>query len=363
MKLIIIDRDGTIIKEPPDKQIDSLEKLEFVPGVISGLKSLSKAGFNLIMVTNQDGLGSDDYPKKSFQMVQDKIISLLSGEGIKFADVFICEHKPQDNCKCRKPKTGLVDDYIANIKYDSDHSFVIGDRITDIEFGKNLGFRTALLGSDGSSDPDFNSRQFTDICRWIIDTSRTSRIKKVTNETSIEIELVLDGKGDHNISTGIRFFDHMLEQVSKHSGITINIKADGDTDIDEHHTVEDTGLALGEALSFAIGDKRGIDRYGFALPMDEASSEVLLDLSGRSHLKFIGKFERQMVGELPTELVEDFFKAFSDSLNCTLHINVDGRNDHHKIESIFKAFGRVLRDAVKINIDEIDRIPSTKGTL
>ena len=363
MKLIIIDRDGTIIKEPPDKQIDTLEKLEFVSGVISGLKLLNSAGYSLIMVTNQDGLGTDKYPQKGYQLVQDKILSILAGEGIEFDDVFICPHKPEDNCKCRKPNTGLVDDYLTRIKPDPKNSFIIGDRASDIEFGKNLGFRTALLGTNDSSDSDFDSGHFSDICRWIIDTSRTSRIKKITNETSIEIELVLDGNGNHNISTGIRFFDHMLEQVSKHSGITMNIKADGDTDIDEHQTVEDTGLALGKALSIAIGDKKGIDRYGFALPMDEASSEVLIDLSGRSHLIFIGKFEREMVGELPTELVEDFFKAFSDTLNCTLHIKVTGRNDHHKIESIFKAFGRVLRDAVKINIDEIDRIPSTKGTL
>ena len=363
MKLIILDRDGTIIKEPPDKQIDSLEILEFVPGVISGLKSLTSAGYTLLMVSNQDGLGSGEYPEKSFQSVQDKILSLLAGEGIEFDEVLICPHKPADNCDCRKPNTGLVDEYLTKTKPNSERSFVIGDRDSDIKFGKNLSFRTALLGSENSTDPDFSSDNFSDICDWILDSSRSSRIKRVTEETSIEIELVLDGKGKHNISTGIRFLDHMLEQVSKHSGITVNIKVSGDTDIDEHHTVEDTGLAFGEAISVAIGDKRGIERFAFAAPMDESSSEVLLDLSGRSHLKFEGQFEREMVGELPTELVEDFFKAFSDTLNCTLHIKVDGRNDHHKIESIFKAVGRVLKDAVKINIDEINRVPSTKGIL
>ena len=363
MKLVILDRDGTIIKEPPDKQIDSLEKLEFVPGVISGMNLLYSAGYTLIIASNQDGLGSDGYPEKSYQIVQDKLLSLLEGEGIEFDEVFVCPHKPEDNCKCRKPKTGLVDTYIGNIKPDIDNSFVIGDRASDIEFGKALGFRTALLGSDKSSNPDFNSEYFPDICRWILDTSRSSVVSRKTEETSIEIELCLDGKGNNKISTGIRYFDHMLEQVSKHSGISLNIKAEGDTDIDEHHTVEDTGLALGEALSKAIGDKRGIERFAFAVPMDEASADVLLDLSGRSHLEFDGHFEREMVGELPTELVEDFFKALSDTLNCTLHIKVTGRNDHHKIESIFKAVGRVLKDAVKINIIEIDRIPSTKGTL
>lgn len=363
MNLIILDRDGTIIKEPPDKQIDSLEKLEFIPGVISGLNLLSRAGYSLLLVSNQDGLGNDDYPAKSFQKVQDKLLSLLSGEGISFKEVFVCPHLPEDNCECRKPKTGLVDNYIARLKPDLNRSFVIGDRSSDVQFGKALGLKTALLGSEDSIFPDFSSDYFSDICDWILDSSRSSHVKRVTQETSIDIELVLDGKGKHNISTGILFFDHMLEQLSKHSGISINIKASGDTDLDEHHTVEDTGLALGEALSIAIGDKRGIERFGFAVPMDEASSEVLLDLSGRSRLEFVGTFKREMVGELPTELVEDFFKAFSDTLKCTLHIRVDGRNDHHKIESIFKAVGRVLKDSVRINIDEINRIPSTKGIL
>jgi len=318
MNLIILDRDGTIIKEPLDKQIDSLEKLEFVPGIISGLKSLRSAGYTLLMVSNQDGLGSDDYPEKSFQTVQDKILSHLAGEGIEFDEVFICPHIQNDNCECRKPNTGLVDAYLTKLKPNLDRSFIIGDRVSDIEFGKNLGFRTALLGSEDSTNPDFSSDLFSNICDWILDSSRSSRVNRVTDETSIEIELVLDGKGKHNISTGIRFFDHMLEQVSKHSGITINIKASGDIDIDEHHTVEDTGLALGEALSRAIGDKKGINRYGFALPMDEASSEVLLDLSGRNHLKFIGEFEREMVGEFPTELGSGYLFASKFSISIIL---------------------------------------------
>jgi len=363
MKLVLVDRDGTIIKEPPDKQIDSLEKLEFVPGVISGLNLLSRSGYSLVLVSNQDGLGTESNPTEDYEKVQEKIISLLSGEGISFDEVFVCPHLPEDNCECRKPKTGLVDNYIARLKPDLNRSFIIGDRSSDVQFGKALGFKTALLGLDDSCDPDFSSENFSDICRWILDRSRSSQVRRVTDETSIEIEIILDGKGNNNISTRIRFFDHMLEQLSKHSGISIKINAEGDTDIDEHHTVEDTGLALGEAISKAIGDKRGIERYGFALPMDEASSEVLLDLSGRSHLEFVGTFKREMVGELPTELVEDFFKAFSDALSCTLHIKADGRNDHHKAESIFKAVARVLRDAVKINTEEIDRIPSTKGTL
>ena len=363
MKLVLVDRDGTIIKEPPDKQIDSLEKLEFVPGVISGLNLLSRAGYSLVLVSNQDGLGTESNPTEDYEKVQEKIISLLSGEGISFDEVFVCPHLPEDNCECRKPKTGLVDNYIARLKPDLNRSFIIGDRSSDVQFGNALGFKTALLGLDDSCDPDFSSEYFSVICRWILDRSRSSQVRRVTDETSIEIEIILDGKGDNNISTRIRFFDHMLEQLSKHSGISIKIKAEGDTDLDEHHTVEDTGLALGEALSIAIGDKRGIERFGFAVPMDEASSEVSLDLSGRSRLEFDGHFKREMVGELPTELVEDFFKAFSDTLKCTLHIRVDGRNDHHKIESIFKAVGRVLKDSVRTNIDEINRIPSTKGIL
>ena len=363
MKLVLVDRDGTLIKEPPDKQIDSLEKLEFVPGVISGLNLLSRAGYSLVLVSNQDGLGTELNPTEDYEKVQEKIISLLLGEGISFDEVFVCPHLLEDNCECRKPKTGLVDNYIVRLNPDLNRSFIIGDRSSDVQFGKALGFKTALLGLDDSCDPDFSSEYFSVICRWILDRSRSSQIRRVTDETSIEIEIIFDGKGNNDISTRIGFFDHMLEQLSKHSGISIKIKAEGDTDIDEHHTVEDTGLALGKAISKAIGDKRGIERYAFSVPMDEASSEVLLDLSGRSHLEFVGTFKREMVGELPTELVEDFFIAFSDALNCTLHIKVDGRNDHHKVESIFKAVARVLRDAVKINIEEIDRIPSTKGTL
>ena len=363
MKLVLIDRDGTLIVEPPDKQIDSLVKLEFIPGVISGLNLLTRARFTLVMVTNQDGLGTKSNPIKDYDRVQKKIITLFSGEGISFAEVFVCPHLPEEDCKCRKPKTGLVDDYIAKTNPDIDSSFVIGDRNSDVQFGKALGFKTALLGTDKSSDPDFLSENFIDICRYIVDLSRSALIERITNETTITLKVTLDGKGDNNISTGISFFDHMLEQLSKHSGISMNIKTAGDTQIDEHHSVEDTGLALGEAIAEALGDKSGIGRFSFSLPMDEASSEVLLDLSGRSFLKFDGEFKREKVGEFPTELVEDFFRAFSDTLNCTLHIKVQGRNEHHKIESLFKALGRALREAVKIDHEQIGAIPSTKGII
>lgn len=363
MKLVFIDRDGTLIVEPSDEQIDSLEKLEFVPGVISGLSLLTKAGFTLVMVTNQDGLGTKSNPIEDYDNVQKKIISLFSGEGISFDETFVCPHLPEEDCNCRKPKTGLVDDYLANAKPDINSSFVIGDRNSDVLFGKALDFKTALLGSDQSSEPDFLSEDFSDICRYIVDLSRSARIKRLTKETDINVKVTLDGKGIPTISTGIPFFDHMLEQLSKHSGISMNIKTVGDTQIDEHHSVEDTGLALGEAIAEALGDKSGIGRFSFSLPMDEASSEVLLDLSGRSFLKFDGEFKREKVGEFPTELVEDFFRAFSDTLNCTLHIKVQGRNDHHKIESIFKAMGRALRDAVKIDFEQIGTIPSTKGII
>ena len=363
MKLVLIDRDGTLIVEPPDQQIDSLEKLEFIPGVISGLNLLTRAGFTLVMVTNQDGLGTKSNPKEAYDKVQNKIISLFSGEGISFAEVFVCPHLPDEGCKCRKPGTGLVDDYVAETDPDIDSSFVIGDRSSDVIFGKSLGFKTALLGSDKSSEPDFLSENFIDICRYIVDLSRSAVIERITNETTISIKVTLDGKGENTISTGISFFDHMLEQLSKHSGISMNIKTAGDTQIDEHHSVEDTGLALGEAIAEALGDKSGIGRFSFSVPMDEASSEVLLDLSGRSFLKFDGNFDREKVGEFPTELVEDFFRAFSDTLSCTLHIKVQGRNEHHKIESIFKALGLALREAVRIDYEQIGVIPSTKGII
>ncbi len=363
MNLVLVDRDGTLIVEPPDKQIDTLEKLEFIPGVISGLNLLCRAGYTLVLVSNQDGLGTESNPTEVYEKVQVKIISLLSGEGISFDEVFVCPHLPEDNCGCRKPKTGLVDKYIARLKPDINRSFMIGDRSSDVLFGKALRFNTALLGNDKSSESDFLSESFTEICRHIVDLSRSAQIERVTNETTINIKVTLDGKGDNTISTGISFFDHMLEQLSRHSGISMNIRTVGDTQIDEHHSVEDTGLALGEAIAKAIGDKRGIGRFSFSLPMDEASSEVLLDLSGRSFLKFDGNFNREKVGEFPTELVEDFFRAFSDTLNCTLHIKVQGRNEHHKIESLFKAMGRALREAVKIDHEQIGTIPSTKGMI
>ena len=363
MKLVLIDRDGTLIAEPADKQIDSLEKLEFIPGVISGLNLLTRAGFTLVMVTNQDGLGTKSNPIEAYDRVQNKIITLFSGEGISFTEVFVCPHLPEEGCKCRKPKTGLVNDYISKSKPDIGSSFVIGDRDSDVLFGKALGFKTALSGTDRSSEPDFLSEKFIDICRYIVDLSRSATIERITNETDITVKVTLDGKGDNAISTGISFFDHMLEQLSKHSGISMNIKTAGDTQIDEHHSVEDTGLALGEAIAEALGDKSGIGRFSFSLPMDEASSKVLLDLSGRSFLKFDGEFNREKVGEFPTELVEDFFRAFSDTLNCTLHIKVQGRNEHHKIESLFKALGRALREAVKIDHEQIGAIPSTKGII
>jgi len=363
MKVIFLDRDGTIIAEPPDEQIDSLEKLEFIPGVIQGLRLLQNRGYVFVLVSNQDNLGSAAYPMKKYEIVQNKLMGCLRGEGIRFEAVFICPHGDNDHCTCRKPKTGLIDEYIRTNGIDLLHSFVFGDRETDVQLARNIGCKAVRLTSDELSQADYTTARFLEACRYIIRFDRSASVKRNTAETKISVDVCLDGTGSYKINTGIGFFDHMLSLLSKHSGIDMNIEVQGDLQVDEHHSVEDTGLALGDAIRQALGDKLGIERYGFLLPMDESLAQVALDLGGRPFCSFNATFEREKVGEFPTELVEDFFRAFADGLRANLHISVTGRNDHHKIEAIYKAVARALRQAVAQNENNADVLPSTKGVL
>jgi imidazoleglycerol-phosphate dehydratase / histidinol-phosphatase len=363
MNVVFIDRDGTIIVEPPDEQIDTLEKLEMIPGAIRGLRFLQDLGYVLVMVTNQDNLGSPAYPQKAYDLVQNKLMGLLRGEGIQFAGVLVCPHTSNDGCTCRKPKTGLVADFLRMHEVQLARSFVFGDRETDVQLAQNIGCRSVRLTKEALTKADFKTESFWEACMFIAREARSAAIQRSTSETNISVDVHLDGTGRHEISSGIGFFDHMLAQLSKHSGIDMTIQVQGDLHVDEHHSVEDTGLALGEALRQALGDKRGIERYGFLLPMDESLAQVALDLGGRPFCSFKASFDREKVGEFPTELVEDFFRAFADGLRANLHISVTGRNDHHKVEAMFKAVARTLRQAVTRYEQNADVLPSTKGVL
>ena len=362
-KIVVVDRDGTLIREPRDKQIDSLEKLEFLPGIITGLQCLVDAGFTLVMASNQDGLGTKRYPAKAFTLIQNKIIKLLAGEGIAFERVFICPHLREDLCECRKPKTGLMRTYFRNNPVDKQHSFVLGDRETDVEFARNLGLRVVRLTDQESSRADYVTADVQDACRFIARSARAASLHRKTRETDVHVDVSIEGTGAYEISTGIGFFDHMLAQLARHSRIDMKIQAHGDLEIDEHHTVEDVGIVLGETLRQALGRKRGIDRFGFAAPLDEALAEVTIDLSGRQYISFHCEFGREQVGGLPTELVEDFFRAFAGGLQATMHIKCRGRNDHHKVEAIFKAVAQALKAAVRIDSRTRRLLPTTKGML
>ncbi|MDB5035025.1 MAG: hisB [Chlorobi bacterium] len=362
-KVLFIDRDGTLIVEPPDGLIDSLEKLELIPGVLHGLGMLARNGYELVMVSNQDGLGSPVYPASAFDIVQLKLLRFLEGEGIRFAEILICPHTVADCCACRKPLAGLVTDFLSANRIDFERSFVLGDRETDVRLGRAIGCRAVLLGESTESDADFVTADFRDACGWIIRRDRYARVERRTNETAIVVEVHPDGTGVCDISTGIGFFDHMLAQIARHSGFDIAIRADGDLHVDEHHTVEDTGLALGEAILRALGTKRGIGRYGFVLPMDDAQARIAIDLGGRPFLLFDAEFRRERVGAFPTELTEEFFRAFSNALGANIHIAATGRNEHHIIESIFKGVGRALRDAAYRDPMVSGELPSTKGIL
>lgn len=377
-RVLFIDRDGTIIKEaPPTYQIDSFDKLEFYPHAFKYLgKIAEELDYEFVMVTNQDGLGTESYPEASFLAVHNHVMKSFENEGIHFKAVLIDRSYPKDNLDTRKPGIGLLKSYIGNKDYDLENSYVVGDRITDVQLAKNLGCKAIWL----NNDPNLGGAEIADSVQQLrgviaLETTEWSTVyeflklglRKVshvrnTNETQIQIDLNLDGEGKANISTGVGFFDHMLDQIARHGKIDLSIQSKGDLHIDEHHTIEDTGIALGEAFAKALADKRGIERYGFALPMDEAEVKVLIDFGGRNWIVWNAEFRREKIGEMPTEMFFHFFKSFSDGAKCNLNIECHGENEHHKIEAIFKAFAKAIRMAVKRD-PMSNYLPSTKGIL
>ena len=360
-KVLFIDRDGTLAIEPPiDYQLDSLEKLEFYPGVFQGLsKIVNELDYELVMVTNQDGLGTDSFPEDTFWPAQNKIIQAFKNEGIEFSEVLIDKSFPEDNAPTRKPRTGLLQKYIHG-NYDLDNSFVIGDRDSDIELAMNLKCQGIFIG-EANENATLSTTNWNEIYQYLKSKPRIGYVKRVTKETEIEVEVNLDGSGKNEISTGIGFFDHMLEQISKHGNLDLNINVKGDLEIDEHHTIEDVAITLGEAFIKALGSKKSIERYGFLLPMDDCLTQVAIDFGGRPWLVWETEFKREMIGEMPTEMFMHFFKSFTDASKSNLNIKSEGDNEHHKIESIFKAFAKAIKMAVK-KTDNYS-IPSTKGII
>ena len=354
-RVLFIDRDGTLIEEPPDNQVDALQKIRLVPGVIPALIELARNGYRFVMVSNQDGLGTASFPKEEFRVCHEHVLALFSSQGIAFDEIFICPHLPDEGCDCRKPRTGLLTRYLAETDIDVAASAVIGDRDTDLQLAERMGLRGFLVDAAGGHERSWGS-----IVEVLCHGDRQASVERNTNETRIKATVNLDSQGPISIATGIGFFDHMLEQIAKHGGFALTLHCDGDLDVDEHHTVEDTSLCLGAALRQALGNKYGIGRYGFLLPMDESEARVSLDLSGRAHFEFSGDFPRDSVGELSTEMVEHFFRSLSASLGAALHITVSGKNTHHKVEACFKSVGRAIRQAVKRDGSDL---PSTKGTL
>lgn len=354
-KILFIDRDGTLIEEPADEQIDSFVKLKFVKGMFRNLAFIAKnLDFRLVMVSNQDGLGTPSFPENTFWPVHNFILQTLEGEGIVFDEQLIDRHFPADNHPNRKPGIGMLTHYIDNPKWDLAGSYVIGDRETDAKLAENLGCKAFILGKDGMT--------WDKISELLFAGERTAEIRRTTSETDIHVNLNLDGTGKCDISTGLGFFDHMLEQIGKHGMMDLMIHAKGDLHVDEHHTIEDTAIALGECIAKALGNKRGIERYGYTLPMDDCLCSVVLDFGGRPWLVWDAEFKRERVGEMPTEMFLHFFKSFSDSARINLNIKAEGENEHHKIEGIFKALARSLKMAVKRDIYHYE-LPSTKGTL
>lgn len=377
-RILFIDRDGTLINEaPPTYQLDSFDKLTFYPGMFYYMSRIARElDYELVMITNQDGLGTADFPENTFWPVHELVMKSLEGEGIHFAEVLIDKSFPHENLPTRKPGTGLCIKYIDNPDYDLENSFVIGDRITDVQLAKNLGAKAIWL----NNDPDLGAAEISDeqsalskvialetrsweaIYSFLKNGLRTVQHERNTNETRIAINMNIDGSGKSSIHTGIGFFDHMLDQIARHGNIDLNITVQGDLHIDEHHTIEDTGIALGEAFGKALADKRGMERYGFALPMDDAEARVLIDFGGRNWMIWNCLFTREKIGEMPTEMFYHFFKSFSDAAKCNLNISCSGENEHHKIEAIFKAFARAVRMAVKRDPFS-NYLPSTKGVL
>jgi len=373
-KILFIDRDGTLINEPKDFQVDSFEKLEFKKSVLKYLSKISEElDFDLVMVTNQDGLGTKSFPEKEFWPVQNFIINTLQNEGIYFKEILIDRTFPDENANTRKPNTGLIEKYLVDKNININESFVIGDRLTDLKFAQNIGCKGILIndlkttdhlksGSNIDEDSMFSFQDWKSIYNFLKLEFRTISFTRKTNETKIKISLNLDGTGNSSIDTGIKFFDHMLDQLCKHSGIDINLSVKGDLDVDEHHTIEDTAIALGKAFSKVLKDKMGIERYGFCLPMDDSLATVSLDFGGRSWLVWDVSFKREMIGKMPTEMFIHFFKSFSDESKSNLNIKAVGDNEHHKIESIFKAFAKAIKMAVKRDPDKMV-LPTTKGIL
>ena len=354
-RLLFIDRDGTLIEEPADEQIDDFSKLKFVKGVFRNLSFVrQKLEFRFVMVSNQDGLGTSLFPEDTFWPVHNFILQTLEGEGITFDEILIDPHFPEDNAPTRKPNTGLVEKYMKNPDYDIANSYVIGDRETDRQFAKNIGCQSLILSDEGIT--------WDKIAELLFAGERTAEVKRTTKETDIYIKVGLDGTGRCDISTGLGFFDHMLEQIGKHGSIDLTIHTKGDLEVDEHHTIEDTALALGECILKALGDKRGIERYGYSLPMDDCLCSVALDFGGRPWLVWDAEFHREKIGEMPTEMFLHFFKSLSDAARMNLNIKAEGENEHHKIEGIFKALARSLKMAVRRDIYHYE-LPSTKGML
>jgi imidazoleglycerol-phosphate dehydratase/histidinol-phosphatase len=351
--VLFIDHDGTLVEEPPDQQVDSLEKIRFMPGVFAALNELSRAGYRLVIVTNQDGLGTASHPSARFEQAHQFILDALRSQGVQFEKVFICPHFAKDGCECRKPRTGLLREFMRDAHVDLAASCVIGDRDTDLELARNLGVRGLKVRRDGSPQETWPA-----IVHEL--TARRATVERVTRETRIAVAVDLDASAPVSIATGIGFFDHMLEQLAKHGGFAMSLSCEGDLAIDDHHTVEDCALAIGETLRKALGRKLGINRYGFLLPMDEARTQVAIDLSGRPYAVFEGRFGREEVGGLATELVPHFFRSLADSLGAAVHISVTGENSHHMIEACFKGTGRALRQAIR---REGSELPSTKGVL
>lgn len=360
-KVLFIDRDGTLIVEPEDEQIDSFEKLEFYPNVFQYLARIAKElEYELVMVTNQDGLGTSSFPEEDFWPVHNLIMQAFENEGVRFSEVLIDRSFPHENLSTRKPGTGMVTHYMKG-NYDLEHSFVIGDRVTDVELARNMGCKSILLNSEPAPGATLCSTDWGEIYRFLKEEPRKWKVSRVTNETNITVEVNLDGTGKGTIETGLGFFDHMLEQISRHGNIDLSIQVKGDLQVDEHHTIEDVGIALGEAFYHALGSKKGVERYGFLLPMDDCLAQVAIDFGGRPWLVWEATFNREFIGDMPTEMCMHFFKSFSDNARCNLNIKAEGENEHHKIESIFKAFARAIRMAVKRG--DQGGIPSTKGVL
>lgn len=372
-RALFVDRDGTIIVEPPvDYQVDSLEKLEFVPGVISALKSIAELDFELVMATNQDGLGTSSFPEDTFHPAHNKMLKTLAGEGVVFANQLIDRSFPEDNAPTRKPRTGMFGKYLSG-EYDLANSYVVGDRLTDVELAWNLGAKAILLQPKGTGEQMLQGKEYAACCVLVSDnwwdvaellrrTERRAEVVRSTRETDIRITLDLDGVGESKIDTGLKFFDHMLDQIPHHSGVSLEVSCKGDLEVDEHHTMEDVAIALGEAIRTALGSKRGIDRYGFVLPMDECQAMVLLDFGGRADFVWSVPFTRERVGDVPTEMFKHFFKSMCVAMQCNLHIEAKGENNHHLIEGVFKAFARALKMAIRRDVFSYE-LPSSKGVL